>query len=230
MERYDLGKKIPSCSVDKSLISQIEKYLTKRLSKKMKAILSSDEVSKIDYTIKIKDDFGEEYISSIDEYHREKFPNDTQEITLNYQIYYRSVDIRVIFSKSFSYSGLNINVSCEGAKEVALGISNEINGIIRENKTIHYIFYDKFAWVTFCFWVISTNFWSWFKSPFSNQLWFFFFFIGVMYFFIRQISPYSTFDTNKEAKRERFSSWLLNGLAGVFLFGVIAVSIREYFL
>lgn len=230
MERYDLEKRISSCSVDKGLISQIEKYLTDRLSKKIKGILSLNDESKIVYKVKIKDGLGEEYLSSISDYHRDKFPNDIQEIVLDYSVDYRTVDIRVRFSKSVSFSNTHVDISCEGAKEVALGISNEINELIKDNRTIHFIFYDKYALTIYGVWLVSTNAWSWLKFTYSDQLWFFCFFSGVAYFLIRQISPYSSFDTNRNEKREKFTSWILNGMAGVFFFGVVAVYLREHLL
>lgn len=230
MERYNLEKKIPSSIVDKALIAQIEKYLNDRLSMKMKGILSLKADSKINYQIRFKDSLGEEHLASISEFHRDKFPNDIKEIILDYSVDYTSVDIRLRFSKEFSFSYLNIDIRCEGAKEVALGISNEINEIIKENKSIHFIFYHNYAWYMYLLWLLSTNAWSWTKFPYSNQLWFFCFFSGLAYFGLRQISPYTSFDTKNKEKQSKFTSWLLNGLAGVFVFGVIAMYFREHML
>jgi hypothetical protein len=229
MERYDLEQKISSCLVNKSLISQIENYMTKRLSKKLQGILSSDSELNTDYTVKIKDSIGEEYLSSIGEYHREKFPNDIKELDLSYLIDINSVNIRVCFSNEVLFSKATVDIKCEGAKEVALGIIYEINEIIKENKTIHYIFYEKFALIVFCTLIISVTTLPLFELPYSKHLQFFFVLIGVAYLLIRQISPYASFDTKINEGREKFSTWLTNGMAGVFVFGLLAVFIRDYF-
>lgn len=227
MERYNLDKKIHSCSVDKGLIFQIEKYLTNRLSKKMVGILSLDDTPNIDYQISFKDSLGEEHLSSISDYHRNIFPNDIEEIVLSYSINHRSVDIRVRFSKEYIFSNVRIDLRCEGAKEVALGISDEINNLVKDNKTIHYIFYNKFAITIYGLWILNAYAWNENNFNHSGQLSLFFFLLGAAYFLLRQVSPYSSFETNNSNKREKFISWILNGLAGVFFFGVIAIYLRD---
>lgn len=230
MERYNLDKKIPSCLVDKRLVTEIERYLKIRLVKKMTGILSLDGDCQPTYKLLIKDSLGEEYLGTIEEYHRDMFPNDITDLTVNYSINYSSVDIRIRFSKEYMFSDLNIDIKCEGAKEVSIGILNELNEIMKNNKTIHFLFYDKFAFLIYLMCLVCAGTWPWMKLPYFSQVWSFFFLLSVSYYAIRKISPYSTFATSKKEKIDKVISWFLNGMAGVFVFGVIGLYIRNLFL
>lgn len=226
MERYSLDKKIPSCFVSKKLIGQLERYLKERLLKKMKGILSLDEKYKSEYKLYLKDDLGEEQLVSIDEYHRDKFSSDINQLSLDYAINYSDLKISIRFSKDYYFSYVKIDLHCDGAKEVALGILNEINEIIKENRTIHFVFYNKFAFSIFCIYFLSTLL-NWISFQYSSVLRDFIFFLGIAYFLARQISPYSTFETVNKEKQDKTVSWFLNGMAGVFVFGVIATALRN---
>jgi hypothetical protein len=226
MERYSLDKKIPSCFVSKKLIEQLERYLKERLLKKMKGILSLDEKYKFEYKLYLKDNLGEEQLVSIDEYHRDKFSNDINKISLDYSINYSDLKISINFSKDYYFSDLKINLHCNGATEVTLGILNEINEIIKESGTIHFVFYNKFAWSIYCIWFLSI-FLDWISFSYSRELRDFIFFLGIAYFLARQISPYSSFETVNKGKQDKVVSWFLNGMASVFFFGVIATAIRN---
>jgi hypothetical protein len=103
---------------------------------------------------------------------------------------------------------------------------SEINKIIEENKTIHFIFHNKFAWSVYIIFILSMIL-DWIKLPYFSELRVFIFFLGLAYFLIRQIAPYSSFDTATQERINKFSSWFINGLAGVFFFGVIATYIRN---
>ncbi len=229
MEQYNLDIRIQSCVVDKDLIKEIEAYLNSRLSKNLKGVLALSDESKIDYKIILKDSLGEEHLSSISDYHKDKFPNDIKEVTLDYKIDYSNVNIRLKFSKEIILSYLSIEIRCGGAKEIALGIKNEIERLLAENKTIHFVFYGKYAWGAWGVLLLSSNAltWSYVKFPYSHQLYLFFLLSVLAYYLIRFISPYTDFETKRKEKRDKFISWFLNGLAGVFVFGVLAYYLRK---
>lgn len=227
MEKYSLEKKVPSCYVDKKLIEQLERYIKGRLTDSVQGILRLDPEFRSDLDLKIKDKTGEESLSSIDEYHREKFSDDIKELSLHYSIEYTDLSLRMRFSKTHMFSDLSIDLKCNGAREIALGISNELINIIKENKTIHFIFYQKYAWIVYFFWMLTTNLFSWLEFTYSDQLWLFFLLLGVAFFLGRLISPYSTFDTTRRESQDKIVSWFLNGMAAVFLFGVAAIYLRK---
>lgn len=78
--------------------------------------------------------------------------------------------------------------------------------------------------------MISMNSWAWINFKYSSQVFSFLTFSGLAYFGARFISPYTSFDTSRLEKREKFTSWILNGLAGVFLFGVLGIYLRDHLL
>lgn len=233
MERFSLEKKVPSALVSKQLLGEIERYLINRLPKKLSGTLNlNDEKNpkNVSYILILKDSFGEETIGTIEDYHRDKFANDIKDIIISYSIGYRDVDIRVRFSKSYSFSDLKIEIDAEGAKEITLGIYRELIDIICNYKTIHSIFYHKPAYAAWAL-VGMTPSLFYIKFPYSSQIWLFVWLSSLSYFLLRFIAaPYSTFATFKREKIDKAISWFLNGMAGVFIFGVIAMIIRNKIL
>ncbi|MCJ7713241.1 hypothetical protein MUO66_02110 [Candidatus Bathyarchaeota archaeon] len=44
---------------------------------------------------------------------------------------------------------------------------------------------------------------------------------------LSKVSPYCVIDTKKNENNKKIIGWFLKGLAGVFIFGVIAIAIRK---
>lgn len=232
MEKYSLDVQIRSCVLDKDLIKEVESYLNDRLFVKLSGALELSSDSDIKYNVKLKDSLGEESLFSISEYHRERFPNDIEELTIDFELGYRQVVVRLKFSREITYSYLKIQICCSGAKEIALGVKSEIERILSENKTIHYLFYGKYSWLMWGVFFLSSNsfVWKYFDSQFSYGVLLFFMAISVVYFMVRFVSPYTDFETKRKRSRDKFVSWVLNGLSGVFVFGVLAVYLRDIFI
>lgn len=230
MERYKLSKKFPSCTVSKKLIKELEKYLLDRIPKKMKGVLSLEEDKKINYKIQLKDKYGEEHFTTIDEYHRDRFPNDTQSIHINYFLNRSDLSINIEFSEHLMLSDIRIDLQCEGAKEIVQGIYSEIHNVINEHKTIHYVFYGSYTWSIIAALAILLFTITSIKTPHSDLIADFLKLIIVFYFILKFFAPYSRFETIKTEKLDKATSWVLNGLAGVLVFGVIATHIRGFLL
>lgn len=155
MEKYNLESKTTSCVLSKNVLKEIEVYLTYRLLKKLNGVLGLTDKAKTEYHFILKDGLGEETLLSVDDYHREKLPNELEEIILEYRVNYLDADIRIRFSKGFMLTNIKIGLHCDGAKEIALGIKSEIEAILLENRTIHYIFYGKFAWIAWGIFLVA---------------------------------------------------------------------------
>ncbi|WP_022669368.1 hypothetical protein [Desulfospira joergensenii] len=235
MAKFKIDKKICSTKVDKQLIEDIEKYLTERLPLKLAGQIESDLDEKYDlsdfrYSLVLFDKFGKEEFETFKEFHRDKLPNDTKRLTFNLTSKYREFDLTLSFGKDRLYSEISIEINSKNARELANGIVHEINQLTEENKTIHHVFHGKWPWVLYVILLTSMSISTWsifdnFKYQKETRL--FILLTSLAFFIIKQFSPYSYFDTKLNSKRDSATKWLLNGLAGVFIFGVIAVYLRK---
>ena len=228
MPAYELDKRIKSCFVTLTLLQEIEKYLLDQGESQRK------DDSRIKYNATIYDKFGEERIDLFENYHRSTLPNETKRINLEVHDYYSDFRIDVSFSRESAYSYIKINVVGNSAKEKAIGIANSIESRLNEHKNLNYIFH---SWLPYILptplgialgWTIPDLI----KKEFGIDT-----LIGLltiviilMYFGLKIVNPYSVLDTNKNRQIGSFVKWILNGLAGVFLFGLLATLIRKYLI
>lgn len=230
MARYKLEKRIPSTFIDKALLHQIEKYFIERIPKKLEAYVNEYEGKiEFEYSISIYDKYGKEEFETIDDLHRDKFANDIKRIVINLSTGYQLVEIQLSFTLGVINSYLDVDVRTENGKELSYGISREIEQLLEENKTIHFLFHNIYAWGMYGVFLITlstSNIRTLEELPYHSTFVWFISLLGITYFLIREISPYSTFDTKNQENKNKFSKWLVNGLAGVFLFGVAATYLR----
>lgn len=222
MERYILDKHLPSCNITKDMARELEKYLTDRLTKKLKGILTLEDTSNKIYKVKLEDDSGEEHLNSINQHHRDKFSNHINSLTFEYSITPQDFTLKIKFSKSPTQSYLYIDLLGEGAKEFSLGIYNEIYDILRDRKNIHFIFHGKYSWTSVA--IFSTIMLFFLATGYTNnqKTVVFIALLQIFYIIASTLLPYSQFDTINNEKYNKTIQWILNGMAGVFLFGVIA--------
>lgn len=235
MAKYRLEKQLPSTFVDKNTLRELEDYLTKRIPKKIGLAVGNEAIQdEFEFNITIHDKYGKEELNSIADIHRDKFANDVQRIDLTLSTNYRLIEIGISFSKGRPRSSLDIFLNAENGKEVALGICHEIEQLLNERKTIHFIFHGIYDLIATIFLPASLLILFTFRDVITTQNYpVIVTFVGLLvlsYLLIKLISPYSTFDTKRQEQIKSFSRWILHGLAGVFLFGVIANLVKDHLL
>ena len=229
MSSYSIRKPIPSCFVDKSTLAEIEKYIIQKGAEKYG--LEIDDVKK-KYKFTISDKYGEETFKSVNNFHRQQFPNDTKRLNLCLKIYSDTFLHICLDIGSDSYSSkIHLELDGENSRESATGILNEIERHLSENKNINSIFH---GWLGGLFSALigGSAFWTiWAVVKDENNFWsnsaVFIFLLSLSYFFIGRFSPYCTIDTQKNEQIKKTSKYILNGLAGVMLFGLIATYLRK---
>lgn len=231
MARYQFEKNIPSVFVDKDLLRQLEDYLMGRLPKKLKSLTDKDEID-FSFSITLHEKHGKEYLNSVRELHRDKFQSDIERVDIYFSTNYQLIDIDISFSLGYFGSIIRIDFRSENGKEITYGIYREIEQLLEDNKTIHFLFNGKFVFFVYLFYplLIALGFFTKGKTaiPYMTETVTFIALLGLSYSFIERISPYSTFDTKKQEIRNKFSKWIVNGLASVFIFGVLATFIRSF--
>ena len=218
MPNYFFNKKLPSCFVDKALISRLEKYL---LIITKQYYSEGFEEDKLRCRWIISDKFGDEEFTSVENFHRDKFSNDTIRMKLAVSYDYRELDIIICFSKDVYFSKVEIKAEGNSAKSTANQIAREIDEILSDNRTIHQYFYGKYAVAAFVIITIN-NIVSTVDSGFELDIYsdaaeLVIFTYVVIYFLIRLVSPYSTFDTLKENTKNNILSWVIKTFGTILL-------------
>jgi len=222
---YQIDKKITSVLVDVKLLQELEKYILDTCKNQ------SHEKSRINYTATIYDEYGKEEIESFEQYHRSTLPNETKKISLKIYDYNNDFSIRVNFSEEKTFSYLTVQISNNSAKEKVNGIVNHIQSYLKEYENMNFIFY---SWLIYIPWIIAPAILGGTISALSlNGLTensiagLIIVFVVFILYILKRLSPYSTFDTKHNQKILSGIKWLINGLAGVFIFGLIAIYIRQ---
>ncbi len=226
MSGYSLEKNIKSAFISISLLKEIERYIQEQGENQR------TEKSVFDYSVTIYDKFGEERIGSFKEYSRSTLPNETKVVTISLQDYMSGFVIKVSFGKSDLNSKLSISIKGNSAKEKALVIANTIETYVNEHKNLNFIFYSPYDIIMMILFGISLGptislLTKKGISTFSLSC----ILISVvilMYFYLKLLNPYSVLETNKNRENEATVNWILNALAGVFIFGLLAAFIRKY--
>ncbi len=228
MSAYELDKRIKSTFVSLTLLQEIEKYLLDQGESQRK------EDSQIKYTVTIYDKFGEEGIDSFENYHRSSLPNEAKRINLDVHDYHNDFRIAVSFSRESAYSYLRVQVVDNSAKEKAIGIANTLESRLNEHKNLNFIFH---SWLPYLLPALLGLAIGWTTPDLINNnisigtlIGFFIIFIVLLYYCLKIVNPYSVLDTNRNRQISSFVKWILNGLAGVFLFGLLATLVRKYLI
>jgi hypothetical protein len=226
MSSYELEKRITSCFVDVTLLQEIEKYILNQGESQRK------DDSRVKYNATIYDKFGEEQINLFENFPRSTLPNEAKRIRLDLHDYETDFRISVSFSREHFFSRITINVVGNSAREKAIGILNSIESRLAEHKNLNFIFhswvpYSMFAPVGMSIgWIIPILVGK--KIDVFSLVGSFLLIIIAIYFSLKIVNPYSVFDTNRNRQIRSFVKWILNGLAGVFLFGLLASAVRKY--
>jgi len=228
MSEYELDKRLKSSFVSLSLLQEIEKYLLDQGESQR------NDDSRIKYMATIYDKYGEERIDSFENYHRSTLPNEAKRINLEIHDYQNDFRIAVSFSREALYSYLKVQIVGNSAKEKAIGIANTIESQLNEHKNLNFIFH---SWISY-FMPFIFAFPLGYTIPnfiinginIETLIGSFIILLAIIYFGLKIVNPYSVLDTNRNRQISSFVKWILNGLAGVFLFGLLATLVRKYLI
>jgi ABC-type multidrug transport system permease subunit len=235
MTRYAITKKLPSCRVDLKMVRQLEKYLNQRLAKQLTDVLK--EKGKEDlafrYSVSIADKYGKEDFHSIEDYHLEQFPSQIKRLRIAFGSPFSDFNLVLSFGTDLLYSEIELDVSTENSKELAHGIIFEVEQMLKETQTIHSLFHGKFSFAVYAIFIMFFSTASLFLSSGRDIVakgWLFIMLLCIIYAPLKFISPYTEFDTQRNSNINSMVKWVLNGLAGVFIFGAIASYLRTVLL
>lgn len=235
MSNFELESPLPSCTVTKDMIIQLENYLTEEIPNILniprETILNSYEIS-------INDKIGMEKFKSINEFPFSKFDNNTSEIELsmsNLNFY-----LRIRFAKDRMFSKYKIDLNHDNARESTISISKGIDRIINAQKNNNYLFHPSSV-LNLILLLLSGNGFMLFlinlfipdeKSQLSELLSSpIFLIILVIFIYYSSISkllhPFITFDSNKHTSLVKCRDWFYKGTVGFVIFGTILVLFRK---
>jgi hypothetical protein len=134
-EAYSLSEYLPSCSVTRELLSDLEKYILTKCQRSREG--ASVEPTPRQFTV--KDSHGSEYLATVDDFMFHDFPDDTREIELSCG-HHDATTIRMRFGQSRTLSLVIIECKGADAKERAWGILEGILKRVSTQKTYHDLF------------------------------------------------------------------------------------------
>jgi len=231
---YKYSEKIPSLYVNKDLLENLESYFLEKIP----VILNVNaEIIRNKYKLIIKDSNGEEEISSIKDFNLNIFPNDTKEISLNLYFWNdnQTNSITIYLDKDRIGAKIKIEISNSNPKETTNGIISGLNQILFQNKNNNFLFHPN-IWVDaiisgigfLAFWVSLNIFQSNVKlsiSFLSVSI------ISLSYLSIlKKLKPYISFDSNKQRKYDRNTSWLFYSFLAFIIFGNLLVYLKNLFI
>jgi len=234
MPEFKLVKRIPSCSVNKGLLSDIEAYLKIEMSNKIGWELGNH----ISYNISIKEKVGTETLAGIGEYTPSIFADGTKEIVIHWGNGYGGtyrLDITIDFDGQLLSSG-KLEVSCTAptARETAIGIGDNILRLIESHRTYNWVFGPSnqimvplFSGGLFLFLVIYF-FGNMMAKP-KEGLWLlaaaaFVGWIGLSGLYFR---PFISFNTRRQQLLDRLWRYFSLGIFGFVLFGTLLPLLRK---
>lgn len=232
MSRYEIEKQIHSCSVDKKLIEELEKYI---LNTVKDGVEDTESINK-NIKLCLFDEYGSECLGSISDYHRDLFPIDTKKICLCYKDSNSKFGkIKITFGKDSFSSRIEIECIGDNSKEKSHGVLKAIESHINEFKNYNFLFHGFYEMISpLLFGPSFLGLIIFSISLYKNQPLGYFeiggitlFIFSCIYFTLGRVSPFCEIDTTKSRKTNRAIKWFLNGLAGVLIFGVIAVFLRK---
>jgi hypothetical protein len=211
MEDFEIRKKLVACEVDLNLLYEIERYLYKATGEH--EVLVSTLMS---------GSLAEKLFNRLEDYTEAEIPDDISSIVLRLTNESTSDNVRLSFSDESNKSQLNLRLTGNDAKPRALEIVRKIEEILNEKKAITRFVHSGFGYPLF---VLIAVFPAAFLarnivSAFSALDAFFTIFASTVYtlvmvFIIRQIIPYSIFDSRRNRKIKRIGGYTVNSIATI---------------
>jgi hypothetical protein len=222
LSSYSYKEALFSCSIDKSILEDIESYLKNCVEQH-----DSNADLKKDYRFDIIDPLGTESFESVSGYTRSTFPNDIESVSLSYRAWGHSINkIYLSLGKEKYRTNLEIEISAPSAKATALGIAEEIKRRLGEKKNINFIFHSWFdlivPWVMAIFGMVSILYQDKEGYVAITACFFAAVVLCIFWIIIKRSSPYCEFDTLVMRSIESGRRWLLFGVLGAVIFGGVA--------
>jgi len=245
LSEYSLKKPLPSCTVDKTLLQELEDYLHKKVSEAIPP--TEDEkasgLSMRNYHLTIEDSFGEETIKSAIDIDRSYFPDDTKAIRLEYRARNKDnrIDIKITFSASSvlpEFSELKITFQGASSREFVTGLAHQIIHRLEPYKTNSRYFsitLGKFLFAAFLF-AISLVGISYGLEHSTSLAKFFltssvsFLILVIAWVILLFLKPYSKFNTRRNEQFDKWINWVFAGVLAFILFTVVGVYFRQKLL
>jgi hypothetical protein len=239
---YSLTKTLPSCFIERKLVVELENYLRRKASEH--AVLEEGQ-DNVFYEIIIKDSLGQERLTSIEDFQKAYFPDDTKLIRMKAGDLNYTIEIEITLGLGKSETDIEIGFKGKSAREITTGIAAEITSILKSYKTSNYWIHSSdwfaiipgvgviMAFVALCTTILGLIAIS--EPPPFNSLNALLLITTFGLFFstfliLRRMKPYSVFETRLNERRQRQVNWLLLGFLGYILFTVIGVYFRNKLL
>jgi hypothetical protein len=231
MQSYIKQLPLGTYLVSTSLLKRVESYLLNDVPE----ILDwpNSDTSEVMISISIFDYFGEEKLRSIDQYKHSQFRDDTNGITVQYELKLHDKEIKITlrFGTEAKSSDISIHLTDQKAREKVSAIEEGIFDVLDQTKTINW-FFHPIEYVAGAIILTATicGILAW-DSNYAITTKFYLgmvFWLTIIYFIIYQfLKRYSTFDTNKQKHLNVIYNWLVGGMASFLVFSCFATSIRK---
>ena len=214
MEDFEIRKRLGACEVDQDLLYEIERYLYNATGEHevLVSTLMSGSV-------------GEKLFDRLEDCVEAEIPDDISSIVLALKNERTSDNVRLSFSDDSNKNQLNVRLTGNDAKPRALEIVRKIEEILNGKKAVTRFVHSGFGYPLF---VLIAVFPAAFLardivSAFSALDAFFTIFASTVYtlvmvFIIRQIIPYSIFDSPRNRKIKRIGGYTVSSIATIFVF------------
>ncbi len=251
MSKYSASYRLKSCDVNKSLVKNIEKFVQLKTKESFEHYLKNREESKLSFSegkltfekwfkesfsISIKDKIGTEVINSIDEYQREKFPDNIESLGISFHSYLSiPINLEIEFSAEYYYkSKLNISTSLVNSKEFTKTFFDGIREVVEERRNFNFILHNRgIQSILIAISAFSLNVVI-FLYPKLNEGQFYSF-VGLLvlapFLLLSTLfKTYAFFDTKRNESIKRFYVWFFYALLAFVIFNVIFVLLRNKLL
>ena len=234
MPKFNFNRRVPSCHVNKELLSEIESYIKVGLEKKI-GMTQDDEIR---YKVSIEDNIGIETLESIKEYVPPMFPDGTKSIRVSWNNGYKTesrLEIAIYFDKEYYVSKVEVDSDARNAKEMAVGTGDGILRILDSHRTFNWIFNPFslpflnpiiFFGMAFCISagaarIVSQQKGLYFLAFAALAGWYL---LSSKYF-----RPFISFDSRRQLFLGKLWSYFSIGTIGFIIFGSLFPTIRKIF-
>jgi hypothetical protein len=227
---YSLSRRLPSCLVDVSLLSEIENSLLKQLGE----ILQLPEKSLLaDYSISIIDSLGTHTLKTISDLGTSMFADNTTEIRCGVSLYSPTrLEFSFRFNSQRLYSELTVTISTHEPRAKVAAITDLITRTLHPHTTANYYFHppDIIGYLvpTLVIVMIFTGLYL----PFHLRIVLLGMVTLIVFYYLvaRPLFPYSEFDSKLFRKKSRWINWFVGGTLGFLVFGTLFQFLRKLFL
>lgn len=239
MPTFNLEQTMPSCVVNKGLLSDIEAYLNIEMPKKLGEACGDTFF----YNISIQERMGTETLSTMSEYTPSKFSDGTKRITVSWQNKFDSpcyLDIGIDFGSRSGWIVATITVRCTSptARETVLGIKESIFRLLESHRTYNWVFNPRakmalpfFSLVAFLA-LLPFGLSFCVKGEYTAGLCVFSIdaIIGWIWLSGAYLRPFISFDTRRQQLLNRLWQYFSVGVLGFICFGTLLPMVRKAIL